>query len=143
MNDDIKIAEFPEPESIGMRLWGEEVLLALSKGNFTLKRLFIKAGSKGGLQYHRKKDECGYIISGRMIIRYDDGTGTLVEKIVRSGDVFHFPPYAVHQEEALEDTIIIEASTPFLNDRVRVEEEYNLQDSEGLPSTSEDEIINL
>ena len=81
MNDDIKIAEFPEPESIGMRLWGEEVLLALSKGNFTLKRLFIKAGSKGGLQYHRKKDECGYIISGRMIIRYDDGTGTLVEKI--------------------------------------------------------------
>ena len=139
----IPTAQFPKPEIVGERAWGQESLLALSKGNFTLKKLFIKAGSKGGLQYHRKKDECGYVISGRMIIRFDDGSGVLTEKEVGPGDVFHFPALAIHQEEAIEDTVIIEASTPFLNDRVRVEEQYGLTSNEGLPTTSEEEIIYL
>ena len=45
-------------------------------GNYTKpamrKRIFqrIKAGSKGGLQFHRKKDECGILISGLLIVRY-------------------------------------------------------------------------
>ena len=136
-------AQFPDPVSVGARDWGEETLLATSSGNFTLKKLFIKAGAKGGLQYHRKKDECGYVISGRMIIRFDDGTGTLAEKEVGPGDTFLFPQNSVHQEEAIEDTVIIEASTPFLNDRVRVEEDYGQEISGGLPTTSEKDIIEL
>ena len=49
----------------------------------------------------------------------------------------------MHQEEALEDTIIIECSTPWLNDRVRVEEEFGLEiDYEiGLPSSNPGEEI--
>ena len=137
------IAQFPVPETVGARDWGEETLLATSSGNFTLKKLFIKAGAKGGLQYHRKKDECGYVISGRMIIRYDNGAGTLVEKEVGPGDTFLFPQHSVHQEEAVEDTVIIEASTPFLHDRVRVEEDYGQEISGGLPTTSEKDIIEL
>ena len=75
-------AWFPAPEDLGERVWGEEMLLSTSPGNFTLKKLFIKAGAKGALQYHRMKEEAGYIVSGQLLVRYDDGTGVLSEKIL-------------------------------------------------------------
>jgi len=53
---------------------------------------------------------------------------------------FHFPPKTVHQEEALTDCLIIEASTPHFNDRVRVEKKYGLKLSKGLPSTKMKDI---
>ena len=68
-------AKFPEAESVGPRIWGEEILLVLSSGQYTMKKLIVKAGKKGGLQYHRKKDEASYIVSGEMILRYEDGGG--------------------------------------------------------------------
>ena len=131
---------FPEPESVGDRPWGTEDLLVLVPQKYMLKKLFVKAGSKGGLQYHRRKDECGVLISGKMIIRYDDGEGALTERHISSGDAFHFPPGVVHQEEALTDCVIIEASTPHFNDRVRSEKDYGLRDGGGLPTTLSDEI---
>ena len=131
---------FPSVKDLGDRGWGKEKLLALIPKVLTLKRLEIKKGKKGGLQYHHKKNECGHIISGNLVIRYDDGKGKLIEKILKPGDSFYFPPGAVHQEEALTDCTIIEASTPHFNDRVRVEKHYGLTSEEGLPSTLEDEI---
>ena len=108
---DAKVS-FPKPKDMGYRDWGTETLLAIVPDQFSLKKLVLKAGFKGGLQYHHKKNECGYLISGELIIRFDDGNGNLVEKNISSGDSFHFPPGAVHQEEALTDCVIIEASTP-------------------------------
>ncbi len=131
---------FPQPEDMGPRDWGKETLLVLVPGEFSLKKLFVKAGSKGGLQYHHKKNECGYLVSGQMIIRYDEGNGILSEKIINAGDSFHFPPGAVHQEEAVTDCVIIEASTPHFNDRVRMEEQYGMIINGGLPSTTVDEV---
>jgi len=133
--------EFFQEQDMGARDWGTETLLGIVPGKYSMKKLFVKAGSKGGLQYHHLKDECGYMISGRMIVRYDDGSGNLVERIVSEGDTFHFPPGAVHQEEAITDCVLIEASTPHFNDRVRVEKEYGIESNEGLPSTSIDEVI--
>ena len=85
----IPVPIFPELQSVGPRDWGEESLLVLSSGNYTMKKLSVKAGKKGGLQYHRLKDEASYIISGEMILRYDDGSGNLVEKKVNSGETNH------------------------------------------------------
>ena len=140
MKNNRQLVEFNKPLSMGNREWGEELLLALSPGNYTLKKLFIKAGKKGGLQYHRIKDESAYVVSGKMIIRFDLGDGLLQEKIVSAGDCFRFPPLCVHQEEAITDCIIIEASTPISNDRVRVEKEYGIPELPGLPTTNDDEI---
>lgn len=131
---------FPQAEDMGPRDWGIETLLVLVPGEFSLKRLFVKAGSKGGLQYHHKKNECGYLVSGQMIIRFDDGDGSLTEKIINEGDSFHFPPGAVHQEEAVTDCVIIEASTPHFNDRVRMEGQYGMTINGGLPSTTIDDV---
>ena len=131
---------FPTPESVGARPWGTEELLVLVPGKYMLKKLTVKAGNKGGLQYHRLKDECGTLISGEMVIRFDDGQGGLTERVVKAGDSFHFPPGVVHQEEAITDCVIIEGSTPHFNDRVRAEEEFGLGVPEGMPTTTLDEI---
>lgn len=131
---------FPESESVGDRPWGQEDLLAMVSKQFSVKRLRINKGNKGGLQYHRLKDEVAILISGRMLIRYDIGDGVLREKILEPGQTAHFPPGLVHQEEALTDCEVIEASTPHFNDRVRVEGIYGLGESEGLPTTQEYEI---
>lgn len=126
---------FPKPSSVGPRPWGKETLLVLIPKKLTLKLLEVKKGKKGGLQYHRKKNECGYMLSGKLLIRYDTGNGKLKKKIVRKGESFHFPPKCVHQEEAITNCKIIEASTPHFNDRVRVEKNYNLPSGMGLPTT--------
>ena len=130
----------PEKEDMGARPWGKEEVLAVGTGQVMMKKLFVKAGSKGGLQYHRKRVEAGYIVSGKMIVRLGID-GKIEEKVLEAGDHFIFPTGLVHQEEALEDTVIIECSTPWINDRVRVEEEYGLGLPDGLPSTKPGEEI--
>lgn len=131
---------FSIAKDMGERPWGVEELLVLVPGKYMLKKLSIKAGSKGGLQYHRLKDECGVLMSGKMIVRHEDELGNIVEKIVVPGDCFHFPPGVVHQEEAIEDCVIIEGSTPHFNDRVRMEEYFGLGEPVGLPSTNFSDI---
>ena len=133
------IAQFPEASSVGPRHWGEELLLVHSPGNYTMKQLNVKAGKKGGLQYHRLKDEAAFIVSGEMLLRYEVD-GELVDRKVGPGDWFHFPAGCVHQEIALTDVVRIEVSTPHFNDRVRVEAEFGLDDDGGLPTTQLEEI---
>jgi quercetin dioxygenase-like cupin family protein len=133
--------KFPKPESLGHREWGSEDLLVLVSGKFSLKKIVVKAGCKGGLQYHRLKNECGILISGEMIIRCDDGNGGLAEHRIIPGDIFHFEPGVVHQTEAITESVYIEASTPYFNDRVHAEKLYGLKSEVGgLPTTSLDEI---
>lgn len=133
--------KFPNPESVGYREWGKEDLLVLVSGKYTLKKIFLKGGFKGGLQFHRQKNECGIIISGKMIVKFDDGNGFLTQKIVSEGDIFHFEPGVVHQTEAIIDTVYIEASTPHFNDRVHVEHLYGIEgESGGLPTTTVEQI---
>tara|TARA_Y100000996_G_scaffold403431_1_gene376382 strand:+ start:852 stop:1280 length:429 start_codon:yes stop_codon:yes gene_type:complete len=134
MNEKKKV-NFFKSKKIGKRDWGEEILVNWIPKKLTLKILKMKKGKMGGLQYHRKKNECGHILSGKLLIRYDDGKGKLIKKICKKGDNFHFPPYSVHQEVALTDCIIVEASTPYFNDRVRVEKKYNLPTRGGLKTT--------
>ena len=134
-------AIFPKSREVGKRSWGKEILLALIPKKISLKLIKIKKGNKGGLQYHHKKNECGIIIKGKLLIRYSNSFGKLKTKILKKGHSFHFPPGAVHQEEALTNCEIIEASTPYFNDRVRVEKKYGYKVTKGLPSTTKKEII--
>ena len=126
---------FPKPKSVGQRQWGKEDLLVLISKKLSLKKIIINKNKKGGLQYHHKKNECGYILKGKLKIKFDLGDGNLRSKILKKGDVFYFPNGLVHQEIALTKCEIIEASTPYFNDRVRVEEKYKVKISGGLPTT--------
>jgi mannose-6-phosphate isomerase len=145
MTQSLPTPEFFAPRDMGPRSWGTETLVALSPGKYCLKHLFLKAGSRGGLQYHHFKDESAFLVSGTLRLRYDDGSGRLVEKVVGPGTSFRFPPCSVHQEEAITDCVLIEASTPHANDRVRMEAAYGIDtgDDNPLPSTLPDEVILL
>jgi len=134
-------AIFPKSKDLGYRIWGEEKLLTLIPKKFSLKLLKIKKGKKGGLQYHHKKNECGILIKGKLLVRFEKVKNKLSQKILKKGDVFHFPPGSIHQEEALTNCEIIEASTPHFNDRVRVEKKFGLSITNGLPSTKKKDVI--
>jgi len=141
MNDIFQeVSVFPVKESVGSRPWGTEDLLALVSGKFSVKVLTIQAGNKGGLQFHRLKDEVAILISGELLVRYDLGDKVLKERVIHAGEAVHFMPGLVHQEEALTDCVIIEASTPHFNDRVRMEEVYGFGEPQGLPTTKIDEV---
>ena len=74
---------FPKKKDLGKRNWGKEELLVLIPKVLTLKKLFIKKGRAGGLQYHRKKNECGYLLKGKLMIKYDNGSGKLKKKLLK------------------------------------------------------------
>ena len=138
----MSVPSFNNESSVGSRDWGQELMLTHVSGSYTFKKLVLKKGCKGGLQYHRFKNEAAYLVSGSLLIRFVDSNNRLVDRILKPGDSFHFPPFAIHQEEALEECIIIEASNPVFNDRVRCESDFGVTDlGQGLPSTDESEII--
>jgi quercetin dioxygenase-like cupin family protein len=56
------------------------------------------------------------------------GERMLNNEVVGPGAAFHFPPGTVHRVKAVEDTKIIEVSTPQLDDIVRLEDQYGRGD---------------
>jgi len=52
----------------------------------------------------------------------------LVQREMNPGDIFHIRPKTVHRMIALEDSDVLEASTPELDDVVRLEDRYGRVD---------------
>ena len=104
--------------------WGHELIWALTDV-YCGKVLFVRAGHSLSLQFHREKDESWFVQSGRAKLELGDaGQAALVEEVVGSGAAFHYRPGTVHRVTALEDTTILEVSTPHLDDVVRLEDAY-------------------
>jgi mannose-6-phosphate isomerase len=104
--------------------WGHELIWALSDA-YCGKILFIKAGSALSLQFHNQKDESWLVQSGRARLELGEaGQRVLHEEVIGPGAAFRYPPGTVHRVTALEDTTILEVSTPHLDDVVRLEDLY-------------------
>ena len=132
---------FFKPKLEGPPHWRNAIISYAPK--LYIGQIFMrKAGHKGGFQKHHLKNETSYIVSGKVLFRYDKGDGKVSEKILKSGYSVHIPPGSVHQVEALTDSVIFEVSTPHFNDRARIEEKYGLKaDGEAPPSTTIDEVV--
>jgi mannose-6-phosphate isomerase-like protein (cupin superfamily) len=92
------------------------------------KILFVSAGHSLSLQYHERKDESWYVQSGRARLELGaTGEAVLNEEAIGPGEAFHYSPGTVHRVTALEDTTILEVSTPHLDDVVRLEDAYGRQ----------------
>src|SRR5436309_7551074 len=104
--------------------WGHELIWAEAK-EYVGKVLFVKAGHSLSLQFHRVKDESWLVQSGRAKLELGDAGETLLkEEVIGPGAAFHYPPGTVHRITALEDTTILEVSTPHLDDVVRLQDAY-------------------
>ena len=88
------------------------------------KLLFVRAGESLSLQYHERKDESWLVQDGRARLELGALGGDLEEIEIAPGDAFRFRPGTVHRVTAVEDTLVIEVSTPHLDDVVRLDDRY-------------------
>ena len=104
--------------------WGFELIWAHAE-QYVGKVLFVRAGESLSLQFHREKDESWYVQSGRARLELGEtGQAVLDEEVIAAGACFRYRPGTVHRVTALEDTTIVEVSTPQLTDVVRLEDAY-------------------
>lgn len=103
--------------------WGYELIWAHT-GRYAGKILHVNAGEALSLQYHRQKDETLYVLAGSMRLWLGSSADELDESIMTAGDSVRVIPGTVHRMEALSDVDILEASTPELDDVVRLEDRY-------------------
>jgi len=109
--------------------WGHELIWAHADA-YVGKVLSIKAGESLSLQFHREKDESWLVQSGRAKLELGSaGDAFLKQEVVGPGASFRFRPGTVHRVTALEDTTILEVSTPELDDVVRLEDRYGREGS--------------
>ena len=101
--------------------WGWELVWA-ETDDYVGKLLFVRAGESLSLQYHEVKDESWLVQEGRARLELGDVGGDLETIEIRVGDAFHYRPGTVHRVTALEDTLVIEVSTPHLDDVVRLDD---------------------
>ena len=104
--------------------WGSEEILEKNE-QYVLKRLVMLKGRRCSLQFHNLKRETIYVLSGTLKITLGPSLDLLNETLFRSGDVITICPRYIHRMEAIEDTIYLEASTPELDDVVRLSDDYN------------------
>jgi mannose-6-phosphate isomerase len=112
--------------------WGYEIVYAATE-RYCGKVLFIRAGEQLSLQFHRQKDETIYVHAGRIELEIGEpGRPTDVE-VVGPGHAFRLEPGMVHRWRALEDSLVLEVSTPQLDDVVRIEDRYGRADTRSGP----------
>ena len=116
MSGRIDVRVVPKP-------WGHETIWA-STELYVGKVLHINAGHSLSIQYHNQKDETIHLLLGTMIYRVKVGDGPLTEVPLKQGESFRNTPGTVHQMEAVTDCDVLEASTPHLDDVVRLSDRY-------------------
>ena len=103
--------------------WGHETIWAQSD-RYVGKILHINAGQELSVQYHNKKDETVYLLSGEISYRVQNKAGVLDDVQLKVGESFRITPGTIHQMAALTDCDVLEVSTPELDDLVRLSDKY-------------------
>ena len=103
--------------------WGWELVWA-ETDHYAGKLLFVRAGEALSLQLHEVKEESWLVQEGRARLEVGPAGGDLEELEIGPGDAFHFRPQTLHRLTAIEDTLVIEVSTPHLDDVVRLGDRY-------------------
>jgi mannose-6-phosphate isomerase len=107
--------------------WGHELWFAHTD-RYAGKLLHVKAGHRLSVQYHERKDETSYLLAGRLLLSQGTEAGQLSEREIGPGTAWRNTPRVVHTIEALDDAVIVEVSTPELDDVVRIEDRYGRAD---------------
>jgi mannose-6-phosphate isomerase len=98
--------------------WGYEIWWA-ETARYAGKILFVKQGESLSLQYHNQKAESMYCLEGKARLTLNDD-----EVLLTPGVAADIPVGVRHRLVALEDTQVVEVSTPELDDVVRLEDRY-------------------
>jgi len=127
--------------------WGYERWLADEESGlpYILKEIRIYAPYRSSLQFHVCKKETAWIQEGSGFLHmssididvekykkgiscdqdFRDAVASVYSVPIRAGDVFHIPPGTIHRVDAVEDILLIEASTTEVDDVIRLEDDDN------------------
>lgn len=122
-----------EPTRRVEKPWGHELWFARTE-RYAGKLLHVRAGERLSVQYHEEKDETSYLLSGRLRLSQGPSADALVTTELEAGAAWRNEPGQVHTIEAIEDAVVVEVSTPELDDVVRLADDYG-RDAAG-PSMS-------
>ena len=93
------------------------------KKRYVFKKLYVKAGTRMSFQYHKRKLETNYFISGKAEAWLEDEKGKIEKSLVVAGDSWTIPCGKKHRIVALTDIVMVEASTPEVDDVIRIEDD--------------------
>ncbi len=104
--------------------WGYEEVWAETE-NYVGKRIVILPGRRLSLQYHEKKEETIYVMDGRLRVWESENDASF--KDYGMGSIYHVKPGKIHRFGSLDGvlTVLIEVSTPELDDVVRIADDYD------------------
>ena len=117
MSGRVDVRHVPKP-------WGHETIWAHTD-RYVGKILHIKAGQALSVQYHERKDETVYLLRGEMKYWVQlPGDTELRDQALSTGQSFRITSGTIHYMEAVTDCDVLEASTPELDDVVRIKDRY-------------------
>ncbi len=118
---------------IVLKPWGREIWYA-EQAAYAGKVLEISAGKRLSLQYHERKTETLYLLSGRVIVTFrplvageTPAAATVSvehEHTWEAGQALHIPVHTIHRFAAVTDAVLLEVSTPDLTDVVRLQDDF-------------------
>ena len=103
--------------------WGYEIWYAWTD-QYVGKIIHVDKGHKLSLQYHDFKDETSYLLKGRMNLTKGTDPEHLTVTVIEVGHAWRNRPHEIHTIEALEDSDVLEVSTPHLDDVIRLQDAY-------------------
>jgi mannose-6-phosphate isomerase len=111
--------------------WGREIWINFRNGEnigdeikrYIMKKLYIKKGTKTSFQYHNKKIETNFLIKGSVEAWFENEKGHIDIKVLNAGAIWTIPAGVKHRIVTLEDIILIESSTPEVDDVIRIEDD--------------------
>ena len=120
-------ARLVHPERVE-KPWGHEVIFAATE-RFAGKLLEIRAGERLSLHFHREKHEMLYVLQGAVRLFVEEAVSgpapaPMASYAIETGEAFELPPGTVHRIEAIRDALLVEASSPEVDDVVRLADDY-------------------
>jgi mannose-6-phosphate isomerase len=104
--------------------WGQEEVIEIN-GRYMLKKLTMWKGHRCSLQFHNHKQETIYVLTGSLKIYTGPSAHELSARLYQAHETITLPPGVIHRMEAVEDSVYLEASTPEMDDVVRLSDDYN------------------
>ncbi len=103
--------------------WGSEYIIF--EGDYVMKEICINPGQRLSLQYHEVKHETIYVTEGKLTL-VTEKLGGLNSQILEDEEYFVIDVGMKHRFENNTDklVVLIEASTPHLDDVIRIEDDY-------------------
>ena len=108
--------------------WGYELRWAVTD-RYLGKLIHVESGHALSLQYHVQKDESIFVASGLLDLELESPDGRLETHRLARGMSARVRPGRRHRMIAVEDTDLFEASSPEIDDVVRIEDRYGREGS--------------